>query len=409
MKKLIFLFLILVFSSRSIFPCSSAVISGRATPDGRPLLWKHRDAREQENDLRYFQGENHDFIGMKNTEDTTGTQVWMGSNSAGFSIINTNAYNLDKGGYKGPMDQDGFFMKKALGKCAVLEDFEKYLGETRGARGVLANFGVIDARGGAAFYEVDPFSYEKYDANDPGTAPSGYLIRTNYAFSGRGPRGGGYIRYQTLENLFYWTNMDRDLTPEFLLLNATRCLKHSVLQTDLGCGDLPDHEEQTRIIPFRDYIVRGESVSTMVIQGVKSGEDPRLTTLWTMPGFQLSCLTVPVWVAAGRDLPRVVTSEAGRPAPLSEKALSLKKKCFPLQVWEGRDYLDLSWVMNKKGSGILQRVIPEDKRIISRTRELLSGWGKQGFSREDALTHYQWLDGAVSEFYRTNLELKELQ
>jgi hypothetical protein len=399
MKKLIFLFLILVFSSRSIFPCSSAVISGRATPDGRPLLWKHRDAREQENDLRYFQGEKYDFIGMKNTEDTTGTQVWMGSNSAGFSIINTNAYNLDKGGYKGLMDQDGFFMKKALGVCAVLEDFEKYLGDTRGARGVLANFGVIDARGGAAFYEVDPFFYEKYDANDPRTAPSGYLIRTNYAFSGRGPRGGGYIRYQTLENLFYWKNMDRDFTPEFLLLNATRCLKHSVLQIDLECADLPDHEGQTRIIPFRDYIVRGESVSTMVIQGVKSGEDPRLTTLWTIPSFQLSCLTVPVWVAVGDNLPSSVMSREGKPAPLSEKALSLKKKCFPVPAWEGRDYLDLSHVLNKQGTGILQKVRLGDRKIIGRTLELLSQWRMKGFQKSEALEHYQWVDQTVGEFY----------
>jgi len=409
MKKIILLFLILVFSSRSLFPCSSAVISGRATPDGRPLLWKHRDAREQENDLRYFQGEKYDFIGMANTEDTTGTQVWMGGNSAGFGIINTNAYNLDKGGYKGPMDQDGFFMKKALGVCATIKDFEKYLEDTKGDRGVLANFGVIDAHGGAAFYELDPFSYVKYDANDPKVAPSGYLIRTNYAFSGRGPRGGGYIRYETLESLFSSKNKDKGLTPEFLLLNATRCLKHSVLQIDLECGDLPEHEGQIRIIPFRDYIVRGESVSTMVIQGVKPGEDPRLTTLWSIPSFQLSCLTVPVWVAAGDNLPSSVMSREGKVAPLSEKALSLKIKCFPVPNWEGRDYLDLSRVMNKKGSGILQKVIPGDKRIISRTRELLSGWGKQGFSREDALTHYQWLDEAVSEFYRTNFESKEQQ
>jgi len=399
MNKTLFIFLLISLVARALFPCSSAVISGRATPDGRPLLWKHRDAREQENDLRYFQGENHDFIGMKNTEDTTGTQVWMGSNSAGFSIINTNAYNLDKGGYKGPMDQDGFFMKKALGVCAVLEDFEKYLGETRGARGVLANFGVIDARGGAAFYEVDPFSYEKYDANDPKTAPSGYLIRTNYAFSGRGPRGGGYIRYQTLENLFYWKNMDRDLTPEFLLLNATRCLKHSVLQTDLGCGDLPDHEGQTRIVPFRDYIVRGESVSTMVIQGVKPGEDPRLTTLWSIPSFQLSCLTVPVWVAAGDNLPSSVMSREGKPAPLSEKALSLKKKCFPVPAWEGRDYLDLSHVLNKQGTGILQKVRLGDRKIIGRTLELLSQWRMKGFQKSEALEHYQWIDRVVGDFY----------
>jgi hypothetical protein len=210
-----------------------------------------------------------------------------------------------------------------------------------------------------------------------------------------------------LENLFYWKNMDKDLTPEFLLLNATRCLKHSVLQTDLECGDLPDHEGQTRIVPFRDYIVRGESVSTMVIQGVKFGEDPRLTTLWSMPSFQLSCLTVPVWVAAGDNLPSSVMSREGKPAPLSEKALSLKKKCFPVPAWEGRDYLDLSHVLNKQGTGILQKIRPEDRKIILRTQELVSQWRIKGFQKSEALEHYQWLEQAIREFYSAESKIKE--
>ena len=34
--------------------CTSAIISGRLTPDGRPLLWKHRDTQELNNRVDYI-------------------------------------------------------------------------------------------------------------------------------------------------------------------------------------------------------------------------------------------------------------------------------------------------------------------------------------------------------------------
>ena len=33
--------------------CTSAVISGRATKSGRPLLWKHRDTGEENNKIKF--------------------------------------------------------------------------------------------------------------------------------------------------------------------------------------------------------------------------------------------------------------------------------------------------------------------------------------------------------------------
>lgn len=384
------------------FACSAAIISGRATPDGRPLLWKHRDAREEENDLRYFRGENFDFIGLANTQDTTGTQVWMGANTAGFSIINTNAYNLDKGKtYKGAMDLEGFLMKEALGRCATIADFERMLDETKGKRGALSNFGAMDAQGGAAFYETTPDTYEKFDVNDPKVAPAGYLIRTNFGFTGssKSERGGGYVRYQTLEELFFWTSQKGGLSAEFLLIEATRCLRNSILKTDLYAGDLPENTARPTFILFRDYIVRDSSVSSMVIQGVRAGEDARLTTLWTIPAFQLTALTVPLWTAAGEALPDAVVSKDGHPAPMSERALRLKRKCFPLQVGEGKDYLDLGAILNKRGDGILQKILIEDKRNIGRANALLEKFRAEGFNKNEAAAFYRSINTGIGDFY----------
>jgi len=407
MKKYFIIFLILISSYYSAIACSSAIISGKATPDGRPLLWKHRDAKEQENNLMYFIGNKYDFIGLVNTQDTQGTQVWSGSNSAGFSIIDTNAYNLKESEeYKEPMDQEGFFMKDALSKCATLSDFEKMLDETKDKRGVQANFGVIDAQGGAAYYEATTDSYEKFDVNDSKVAPAGYLIRTNFGFSGETAQGGGYIRYQTLEEIFLWNWLNGNLSLEFLLLDATRCLKHSLFKTDLYTTDLPYDSNQTHYVFLRDYIVQGGSVSTMVIQGVKPGEDPQLTTIWTIPSFQLTSLSVPTWVSSGNQLPKVAISENGELAPITKWSLSLKQKAFPLQTRDGMEYMNLSKILNKKGNGILQKIIPEEQKIISRTNEQIEKWRKEGFSKKEALKHYEWLDEYITDFYKNNFNIE---
>ena len=47
-----------------------------------------------------------------------------------------------------------------------------------------ANFGVIDAYGGAAYYETNNERYYKKDANDPNLAPEGYLISYEFLFRG---------------------------------------------------------------------------------------------------------------------------------------------------------------------------------------------------------------------------------
>ena len=403
MRKPLFILVIFMILTSMVWPCSSAVVSGRSTPDGRPLIWKHRDARDEENDLRYFEGEKYSFIGLVNTKDEKGEQVWMGGNSEGFCIMNTNAYNLDKAGYDGPMDQDGYFMKEALGKCANLQDLEKLLDEKQGKLGVIACFGAIDAQGGAAYYETSPFKYVKYNAADSRQAPSGYLIRTNFGFSGKMDRGSGYIRYRTLTDLFFRESVKNKITAEFLVLDATRCLEHTVLKTNLRKGELPGEAGESELQIFRDYIVRGGSVSSMIARGVKPGEDPLLTTLWYIPAFQLSSPVVPVWAGAGKELPEAAVSRNGEPSFISEKALSLKSQILPLPGWEGRNYIDLPMILNQQGNGILQELIPQDRMTLSRSLDLVNDWKKNGFKPSQAADFYDRVDERIREFYK-NIE-----
>ena len=57
MKKgfaLLFLILFLSFTAVPVFACTTCIIAGKATKDGRPLLLKNRDSDELQNKLMYF-------------------------------------------------------------------------------------------------------------------------------------------------------------------------------------------------------------------------------------------------------------------------------------------------------------------------------------------------------------------
>ena len=47
--------------------CTSFIISGQATPSGKPMMFKHRDTGEQNNRIAHFQGERYAFMGLVNS------------------------------------------------------------------------------------------------------------------------------------------------------------------------------------------------------------------------------------------------------------------------------------------------------------------------------------------------------
>ncbi|MBN2780650.1 MAG: hypothetical protein JXR21_01655, partial [Candidatus Marinimicrobia bacterium] len=143
MKKLI---TVAVGMLSVLFACTSAVISGKATPDGRPLLWKHRDTGSLENKLVYVSETGYDFVGVANVKDPANKEIWMGVNETGFAVMNTASYNI------GPAlpaslkaDQEGLLMRLALETCSSVDEFETLLRGSAGEWGIAANFGVIDA------------------------------------------------------------------------------------------------------------------------------------------------------------------------------------------------------------------------------------------------------------------------
>jgi hypothetical protein len=96
MKTRVFLLcLLFLVVLQPLLACTTAIISGKFTPDGRPLLWKNRDTGDRDNKLMYFTDGKYDYIGLVNSKDTAGKDVWTGMNTAGFAIMNSASYNLN--------------------------------------------------------------------------------------------------------------------------------------------------------------------------------------------------------------------------------------------------------------------------------------------------------------------------
>ncbi len=390
--------LLLLFHS-PVSACTTAVISGKCTPDGRPILFKHRDSDSLANKVVYFNDGKFDYLGLINSGDAEWSQVWTGVNSAGFAIMNSASYNLNQTDTVRIKDQEGFLMKKALMDCATVDDFEKLLQSLDRPMGVEANFGVIDASGGAAYFETSNFDYIKYDVNDPRIAPFGYMIRTNYSFSRNPDAGHGYIRYETAHDLFMNAYASGNLTVDFLFRDVSRCLQQSLTETDLY-ELMPRSDREEVFVPFRDFIVRNYSTASVAVQGVKPGDNPDNSTFWCMLGLPIASVAVPLWLAGGQDLAQVVTAPANQNAPLSDFAMTLRDRCFPIKRGSGRNYLNLSAVINSEHTGIIQKLMPLESEIMNEARKKETEWRRKGFNQAEVQKFYRWLDVRIINSYR---------
>ena len=243
--------------------CTSAIVSGKLTSNGRPLLWKNRDTNDQNNRVERIAA--HDglleFVALFDARDLRDTAAWMGFNERGFAIMNTASYNLNKDNVKEKdMDKEGVVMRYALERCTTVDDFERVLQTLPKPLGVEANFGVIDAQGNGAYFEAGNYSYVKYDLKDE---PSGILTRTNYSFSGRDGEGYGYIRHENEKYLLRDHIAAADITPAVFTEGLSRTFYHSQLGRDYT------HSGYKWVVD-QDFIARRISTASVVIEGVTS-------------------------------------------------------------------------------------------------------------------------------------------
>ncbi len=405
-KKIKLLLTILVFFllSSEILACTTFLISGKYTIDGKPLLFKNRDTKELNNSLVYFEDGKHSYIGVVNGDNNWKNKVWGGYNNVGFAIMNSAAYNNNVGDTTTFQDQEGIVMKLALQNCETLEDFELLLESLPKPWGLDANFGVIDAQGGAAYYETGNYDFKKYDANDPIVAPNGILVRTNHSLRGDLKKGFGYCRYNTAIQALNTASAEKNIAPQVLINNISRNLTHSLTQTDLW-DDLPLQKSVPEFRFFLDYIPRISTSSAILIIGAEDKSHVNEAMMWTILGFPLTSVAIPTWLVGGNDLPKLVSLDKNLQSPICKAALKLKKECFPLTYDKGTNYINLSVLINQQENGIMQLLQPVENKIFEKADLLKPGLISIEEAKSDIQDFYHWVDQYLSEVYRAQFDI----
>lgn len=356
----------LLLGSSEAFACTSAIVSASKTVNGRPLLWKHRDTKEENNKVERVlaSAEGYEYVALFNASDADLSEAWMGYNSEGFAIMNTASYNLkDDDVPASEMDGEGRLMTLALRRCASVDEFEKLLLSLPKPLGVEANFGVIDAFGGGAYFETNNATFRRFDLKD---SPEGVLYRTNYSYSGRPDEGAGYIREENEKYLLRPHILAGDFTPIVFTEEFSKTYYHSLLGHDYT------HDYDQWIVE-QDFIPRRSSSASCCIEGVKPGESGSKTVMWIGLGFP-PCAELRVAQLGEDGVPAELrgTLPEGH-SPLCDKAVAMKNEVYPIRRGNGKMYLRIGLLYNREHTGYTQRLIAENR---SRYQQLLKELGR---------------------------------
>jgi hypothetical protein len=344
--------------------CSTAVITGAASQNGVPMLWKNRDTGYLSNKVVYVQEKPYNYLGIINAKETSGRFVYAGLNSVGFGIMNSVAYNLPKKSDE-MQDLEGQIMADALRTCKTVDDFETYIKKNLGeALGSWANFGVIDAQGNAVIFEVHNNGCEKLNASD---APEKYLVNTNYARSGKKGKGAGYLRFERAEALFKKIPANK-ITHEYIFQNISRDFGHPLLKHPT-LKELEKRSVKERVWVYsRDCINRPSSASAIIINGKKPGDKDSIATLWVILGEPVTSIAVPLWVEA-KESP--LPLHEGDEAPVCAEAMRIKKIIRPYTEGSKENYMEVTRLVNKEKTGFLPLLLKTENEIFAETAEFL--------------------------------------
>ena len=354
MKKQALIIMLILASTIGAMACTSAIISGKKTASGRPILWKHRDTGCLDNRVELIKahGDCYEFVALFDATDPADTAAWTGFNEKGFAIMNTASYNLNNDDVpESNMDREGVVMKLALEHCTTVDDFEQLLLTLPKPMGVEANFGVIDAQGHGAYFETGSFSFKRYDLTD---APDGVLIRTNYSHSGREDEGMGYVRDGNAKYLLAPHIKAGDFEPWMFTEKFSRTFYHSLLDKDFtNSGD--------EWIVDQDFIPRRISTASIAIEGVLPGESPILTTMWIALGYPPCAETFAARVDAAGGVPEMLKGTGeNHHSPQCDLVRARHAEVFSIERGNGKHYLNLSKLYNKEGTGYCQQLVPKN-------------------------------------------------
>ena len=362
-------------SPRTAEGCTIGVASGKATADGRPLLWGNDDEKGRDNDeVVYLRDGRFKYLGVVVANSD---YFRAGVNEFGFCMVSSLAFNL-----KGKSENYFDIMRLALQQCVTADDFENLLKQTNvSGRMTADNFGVIDAFGGAAIFETGNFSYTRFDATDPKVAPQGYIVRANFALTGRTAEDVGRARYDRANQLCRQAVENNRLDYRYVLRKVCRDFsgaeKVSYSWPEIDVTEKSDLE----VLDTENSISNHLTNSVALFHGVGPDENPSFTTFWAILGQPILSVAVPCWVIAESTAPEL---DGEKSSPLCTTANDL--------------YL-VNYVVNDKRNFLLNPEMlpsisaityPAEDRIFDQTDSAMTQW------RQDYPTAQQ-----VASFHRS--------
>jgi hypothetical protein len=352
--------------------CTIGVATGRATVDGRPLLWKVRDQpATPNNEIYYNDAFAHRFVAVVNANGTDDSAAWLGVNEHGFGILNANVEDLAP---EKATRANGGFMRDALGACLSVAEFVALLESTNGDRDTHGNFGVVDSTGAAFMFEVTPDTFWSYDAD---AAPPGFIVRTNFAChdtAGTGIDGlPGEERFVRAQNYLTELAAGDSLSGENLLRYHARDFSdwagRPIAVPCHACG-APD--SLYGFIETFFSICSNTTVCSGLIEGVApppaDAEPAWLSTLWVQLGQPACTLASPYWPLGATP----AVADGDTTAPLCDLAGAVRGVVFPLCLH--RRLVDSFALRDDAGGGLWAHLLPAEAVILATTRERLGYW-----------------------------------
>ena len=350
---------------------------------------RDQSAEAQNSNIQHFTGPKYKFLGYvpktKRPHDKVQSLVG-GMNEAGlcFMSLTSKCFQLDS--TMARPHGGGSLQFDALGRCRNIKEFDALLDEWGAPLGAMCNIGVIDAEGGAAYYEFNGVWYTKYDVNDPAVAPDGWMVMTNFAWSGHG--GGGFDRHSaaTLTMKQFKKNADGkyDITPKDLY----QAFGRSYANGYAGITSLSDIE-QYDYFSVKGFMYHNTTCGMLTFESVPVGEDPKRCVLWTQLGYPVVSPAIPMVVSPRSTIPSYIYKEDFEMPDVFKYSYKLRDKyIFNLMEQDSRSFTYFS--------------IKGVKECVARTAVV-----EDFISKSFAEIYDKWVAGKLSdkEFYRAYAEV----
>ena len=362
--------------------CTIAVLTGAATPDGRPILWKNRDAANLNNEVAYFTDGTYRYVALINAGDTG--NAWIGVNERGFAILNALSYNLPDT-YQGGIT-NGILMKRALQTCATVGDFKDLMVQTNASgRENPANLAVIDAMGGAEIYEAGNFTFRalrrrrtrrwrRWASSCGRTSPSPptRAVPTPGATTG----AADLVKDAVADSVG-----GRRLPPAIGRAGPAgdrpRSRTRSPMRARRRAGRIA-----VGYVNTNNTINRRTTVAGGAIHGVLPGEDPLLSTFWSVLGQPIFAIPVPVWVAGGTTPAEL---DGPNTAPFCDAASFARAQGVRLPVLES--LLNTHELVNDTRYGYLTQCQRIERWLLPDVQRNVALWRTQGIDPEQVAVY----------------------